>query len=341
RDEVTVALPLLASARACDRCAKRRVIECYRPETVIPAAVGSPGPRQMRARPRPRRHRSSRAVVRLCKGRCYRPAAVGLCACRQPYRCGVRSVLGRTRSIAGGGGGGEANTVGLPGSDIGSGSRRAVLNLPLQTTKQVCTRLPLPQEERQASSSRSQLQRLDSDLAELDHALAELQRHWSFGMRPAADARGFLAVEHDGKIAALGRNLHRAPLATGLRHRVDLGVIDDGAGAVARVGARVEDVALVAGFGAGLVGVLATDEDAAVGIVADPELSVDLEVFVFVLRDQESGGLGVLLVLGHDRAVFDREIGVAVTLPVIKVLAVEERNPAFAGLGLRRTSQGI
>ena len=105
-------------------------------------------------------------------------------------------------------------------------------------------------------------------------------------MRAAADARGFLAVEHDGKIAALGRNLHRAPLATGLRHRVDLGMIDDGAGAVARVGARVEDVALVAGFGAGLVGVLATDEDPAVGIVADPELGVDLEVFVFVLRDQ-------------------------------------------------------
>src|SRR5262249_61121762 len=92
----------LGGERAYDRCAKGRVIECYRPETVIPAAVGVPGARQWHARARPRRHRSSRAVVRLCKGRCYRPAAVGLCACRQPYRCGVRSVLGRTRSIAGG-----------------------------------------------------------------------------------------------------------------------------------------------------------------------------------------------------------------------------------------------
>jgi hypothetical protein len=51
-------------------------------------------------------------------------------------------------------------------------------------------------------------------------------------------------------------------------------VIDDGAGAVARVGPRVEDVALVAGLGSGLLGVLAADEDAAVGIVADPELGV-------------------------------------------------------------------
>ena len=170
-------------------------------------------------------------------------------------------------------------------------ARALQLNLPPLTTKQVCKRPPLPQEERQASSSRSQLQRLDSDLAELDHALAELQRHWSFGMRAAADARGLLAVEHDGKVAALGRNLHGAPLATGLRHRVDLGVIDDSAGAVARVGPRVEDVALVAGLGAGFLGVLAADEDATVGIVADPELGVDLEVFVFVLRDQEGGVL--------------------------------------------------
>src|SRR5262249_62050229 len=92
--------------------------------------------------------------------------------------------------------------------------------------------------------SRSQLQRLYRHLAKLDRALAELQRERSFGMQAAADARGLLAVERDGKVAALGRNLHRAPLATGLRHRVDLGVIDDGAGAVARIGARVVDVAL-------------------------------------------------------------------------------------------------
>src|SRR5437016_860488 len=199
--------------------------------------------------------------------------------------------------------------------------------------------LPLPPGETEASKqrARSQLQRLDSDLAELDHALAELQRQWPFGVHAAADARGFLAVEQDGKVTPLGRNLHGAPLAPGLGHRVDLGVIDDGAGAVARVGPRVKDVALVAGLGAGLLGVLAADEDATVGIVADPELGVDLEVFVFVLRDQKGSCLGVLLVLGHDRAVLDREIGVAVALPVIKILAVEERNPALAGVGLRRT----
>src|SRR6516164_2251064 len=200
-----------------------------------------------------------------------------------------------------------------------------------------CASCPATGKEASKQRSRSQLQRLYRHLAELDRALAELQREWSFGMQAAAGARGLLAVERDGKVAALGRNLHSAPVATGLGHRVDLGVIDDGAGAVARIGARVVDVALVAGFGAGLFGVFAADEDAAVGIIADPELGIDLEVFVFVLRNQKGGGLWVLLVLGHDRAVLDRKIGVAVALPVIKVLAVEERDPALAGLGLRRT----
>jgi len=55
----------------------------------------------------------------------------------------------------------------------------------------------------------------------------------------------------------------------GASHRVDFGVIDNGAGAVARVGPRVEDVALVADLGSGLFGIFAADEDATVGIGAD------------------------------------------------------------------------
>src|SRR5262249_39049762 len=159
-----------------------------------------------------------------------------------------------------------------------------------------------------------------------DGALAELQRERSFGVLTVAHVRRFLAVELDGKIAALGGDFHDAPLAAGLGHRVDLGVIDDSAGAVARIVPRVVDVALVAGLGARLLGVLAADEDAAVGVVADPEFGVDLEVLVFVLRDQERGVLRVLLALGHDRAVLNRELGVAVALPVTEIfLAVEQR----------------
>jgi hypothetical protein len=59
----------------------------------------------------------------------------------------------------------------------------------------------------------------------------------------------------------------------------------DPAGAVGRVLALVEDVDLVAGPVGDVRGFLAADEDAAVGVVARPELDVDLEVLVFSLGD--------------------------------------------------------
>src|SRR6185436_1727271 len=83
-------------------------------------------------------------------------------------------------------------------------------------------------------------------------------------------------------MAAVEASLHRAPLAAGLRHRVDLGDIDDGSGAVSRVLALVEDVELVAGLGADLLRI-ATQEQAAVGGIADPELGADDEVLVLLL----------------------------------------------------------
>jgi hypothetical protein len=61
---------------------------------------------------------------------------------------------------------------------------------------------------------------LDSDLAELDLTLAELQRHWSFCVHAAPDARGILAVEHDERsrpLAVISMVLHLPPaLGTGL-----------------------------------------------------------------------------------------------------------------------------
>src|SRR5262245_4156487 len=101
-----------------------------------------------------------------------------------------------------------------------------------------------------------------------------------------ADVDGLLPVEHHDKMPAIGGDLERVPLAGGLGHRVDLGEIDDRAGAVARVGALVEDVDLVAAPGADGGGVLASNEDAAVGLLIRPELGVDLEVLVRVLADE-------------------------------------------------------
>src|SRR5215471_11700439 len=52
-------------------------------------------------------------------------------------------------------------------------------------------------------------------LRNLTVPFAELQREWSFGVQDAAHACGLLVVEHDGKIAALGRNLHSCRQSSG------------------------------------------------------------------------------------------------------------------------------
>src|SRR5437016_4862715 len=77
------------------------------------------------------------------------------------------------------------------------------------------------------------------DLAEHDHALAELQRDPSFRKLAVLGAvYGLHAVEREGELRAFGNDVICVPLAAGLEHFLGLGGIDDGAGAVARVGAR-------------------------------------------------------------------------------------------------------
>src|SRR6266851_5274716 len=135
------------------------------------------------------------------------------------------------------------------------------------------------------------------------------------------------AVERDGEFRTFGDDLVDVPLPAGLRHRRHLGHVDDRAGAVARVGALVEDVDLVAVLGGDLFGIGAANEDAAVGVGIDPELGPDFEIRIGILRDQEA----VALVGLHD-AVGKRPIGVADLCPVVEALAVEQRDPSGVAL---------
>ena len=74
---------------------------------------------------------------------------------------------------------------------------------------------------------------------------------------------------------------------------------------------------------ADLLGVLAAQEDAAVGVVARPEFHVDHEVLVRRLADQMGGALAGHFV-GDDGAVLDPPVGFADLIPVAEVLAVEQ-----------------
>ena len=130
----------------------------------------------------------------------------------------------------------------------------------------------------------------------------------------------------------LRRDLIGVPFAAGLRHRFNLGDVDDRPGAVARVRPLVEDVDLVAGLGADALRLLAADEDAAIGVVADPELSLDLKILVGILADEIAEVLAVQLV-GNERAVLHRPIGFADLGPVAHLGAVKQRYPAITLTG--------
>src|SRR5258708_191038 len=132
-------------------------------------------------------------------------------------------------------------------------------------------------------------ERPDLDLAEPHDAAAVLKRDpplGELGILGAVD--GLDAVEDDGELRAFGGDVIGVPLVAGLGHRRYLGNIDDRAGAVARVGARIEDVDLIGICRRDLLGIGGADEDAAVGGGVDPELRPELEVAVFLLRNQEA-----------------------------------------------------
>ena len=137
-----------------------------------------------------------------------------------------------------------------------------------------------PQDDGASALASRPLQRLDRDLAELDHASAVLQRERPFLEQAVLGVHGLLPVEHQDQMPSLGGDLVSVPLAAGLGHRDHLDEFDDRAGAVGRILALVEDVRLVAGLVGGLLGIAAAEEDAAVGVVAGPELYVKLEVLV-------------------------------------------------------------
>src|SRR5262249_30434086 len=137
------------------------------------------------------------------------------------------------------------------------------------------------------TSHRPGLQRLDLDFAELHDALAVLQRDPPAGeLAVLRTVYRLLPVEDHGELRSLGRDLVDVPFAAGLGHRFDLGHIDDGTGAIARVRALVIDIHFIAAVRADLVRIGAADEDAAVGFLVDPELDPELKVGVRLLRHQ-------------------------------------------------------
>ena len=79
-------------------------------------------------------------------------------------------------------------------------------------------------------------------------------------------------------MVALERDLVDVPLAARLGHRLDRRDVNDGARAVGRVLALVEDIRLIAGPVGDLGRIRTAHVDAAVRVVAHPEFDPELEV---------------------------------------------------------------
>src|SRR5438552_13332051 len=180
----------------------------------------------------------------------------------------------------------------------------------------------------------ARLQRPDLHLAPLDGAargvlgtVAELQGKRSLRVLAVPDVNGLDPVQHDGQLRAFGGDLVGVPFATGLRHGPHLGHVDDRSGAVLRLRTLVVDVHLIAGDGTDLGMIAAAQENAAVRRVIRPELRLDLEILVGILRDE----ISALATVGDDRAVLGSPVGVADGIEIFQSrCAVDELGPSRA-----------
>jgi len=122
-------------------------------------------------------------------------------------------------------------------------------------------------------------QRRYSDTPELHNAGAILQRNRTGGVRSVpGEIDCPSTVQRDGKGVAPRADFHHVPPTTRFGHREDLGDIDNGPSAIGRIGAGVEDVDLIGVRGGDPIAVRAADEDARIGVAADPKLGAQIEM---------------------------------------------------------------
>ena len=137
---------------------------------------------------------------------------------------------------------------------------------------------------------------------------------------------GFRAVQHHDHMRSAGRNLVGIPLAACFKSHERLCDIDNGAGSVAGVGTLVEDIHLVRIHGGDLLRIFATNKDAAVGIVVDPELGLQFEVAIRALGDEKT-----IAFVGLHNAVGQLPIRIADHVEGRETFPIEECRPAGAG----------
>src|SRR5436853_7692936 len=124
----------------------------------------------------------------------------------------------------------------------------------------------------------------------------------------------------------VGSNLVRITLAACFKSNERLCDIDNGAGSVGGVGTLVEYIHFVRIHGGDLLRIFATNKDAAVGIVVDPELSLQFEVRIRALGDEKT-----IAFVGLHNAVDQLPIRIADHVEGRETLPIKECRPAGRG----------
>src|SRR5262249_16026832 len=99
------------------------------------------------------------------------------------------------------------------------------------------------------------------------------------------------------------------------------------AGAIFGLRPLVVDIYLVAKFGVHLFGILAANENAAIGFVIDPELSLDLKVTIGVLGNQKA-----IAFVGDGNTIRQFPVAIADDVPIVEICADELNRPSRACL---------
>src|SRR6266705_3542224 len=166
----------------------------------------------------------------------------------------------------------------------------------------------------------------DLDAAEFHCTRTILETDRTSRMPGMLNVDGFRAVQHHDHMRSAGRNLVGIPLAACFKSHERLGDFDNGSGSVGGVGTLVEYIHLVRIHGGDLLRIFATNKDAAVGIVVDPELGLQFEVRIRALGDEKT-----IAFVGLHNTVDQLPIRIADHVEGSETFPIEECRPTCGG----------
>src|SRR4029453_8912698 len=144
------------------------------------------------------------------------------------------------------------------------------------------------------------LKRFYLHIAELHGSGAILKRNGTARVTGMLHIDSLRAIQNDDHVRSLCRDLKGIPLSSSLDWCRRLGYVDYGSRSVRRIRTLVVDIHFISVHGIDLLWVFTANKHAAVGIVIDPKLNLQLKIAIRRLTHQEARALvGLYNTLRH------------------------------------------